>query len=322
MVNKWLERPSEKSWIPMQKVAWVAGGDRCTPEQAKQYQELAGQLLWVSNTVRPDILFAVGTLVQYMSELIDGAWKAATHLLKYLNHPSEYRLDLGGMHRNHTDQPVVMYTDANWASDPTNGCRSTSGAVTYVYGCPVSWKSHVQKCVALSAVEAELVAASEAAREALFFSYLLRDLGIAGAKPVLRTDSQGCIQVSKDPAKHWKLKHINTRYYFIRDHVQDGDILIKFIGLTNNVADMLTKPLKGLGTTRVSRMIGLEMPLKGGVEDASAFSKVNVLDQNIQNWEIRETPITKKDEIDAKLVGTYAAYAHGLTPWYAGDMLA
>ncbi|SOV02848.1 uncharacterized protein UDID_18049 [Ustilago sp. UG-2017a] len=151
-----------------------------------------------------------------------------------------------------------------------------SRAVTYVYGCPVSWKSHVQKCVALLAVEAELVTASKAAREALFFSYLLRDLGIAGAKPVLRTDSQGCIQVSKDPAKHWKLKHIDTRYYFVRDHVQDTDIL--------------TKPLKGLGTTRVSRMIGLEMPPKGGVEDASAFSKVNVLDWNIQNREIRETP--------------------------------
>lgn len=48
----------------------------------------------------------------------------------------------------------------------------------YIYGCLVSWKSHVQKCVALSAVEAEFVAASEAVQEALFFSYLLRDLEI------------------------------------------------------------------------------------------------------------------------------------------------
>ena len=106
-------------------------------------------------------------MAQYMSEPIDSAWSAAIHLLKYLNQTSDYRLNLGGAHRSHADQPVVTYTNANWASDPTNGCRSTSGAITYVYGCPVSWKSHVQKCVALSAVEAELVAASEAAREAL-----------------------------------------------------------------------------------------------------------------------------------------------------------
>ena len=46
-----------------------------------------------------------------------------------------------------------------------------------------------------------------------FFSYLLRNLEIGDVKLVLCTDSQGCIQVSKDLAKHWKLKHIDTWYY-------------------------------------------------------------------------------------------------------------
>ncbi|SOV07252.1 uncharacterized protein UDID_18754 [Ustilago sp. UG-2017a] len=320
MVGKWLKGPNERTWIPMQSVAGAAGGDKCTPNRAKQYQELVGQLLWVSNTVRPDISFAVGTLARYMSEPIDSAWKAAIHLLKYLNQTNDYRLNLGGLHRSHAGEPVVTYTDANWASDPTNGRRSMSGAITYVYGCPVSWKSHVQKCVALSAVEAELVAASEAAREALFFSYLLRDLGIAGVKPILRTNSQGCIQVSKDPAKHWKLKHIDTRYYFVRDHVQDGDISIEFVGTANNVADILTKPLKGLSTTKASRMIGLDMPLRRGVEDTPASSRRDGLDQNTHDREIGKAPSDKEDEIGAKLVGAHAAYARGLTPWYAGGM--
>ena len=321
MVSKWLERTSERTWIPMQSVAGVAGGNKCNPDQAKRYQELVGQLLWVSNTVRPDISFAVGALARYMSEPIDSAWSAAIHLLKYLNQTSEYRLSLGGAHRSHADQPVVTYTDANWASDPTNGRRSTSGAITYVYGCPVSWKSHVQKCVALSAVEAELVAASEAAREALFFSHLLRDLGVSGVKPILRTDSQGCIQVSKDPAKHWKLKHIDTRYYFVRDHVQDGDISIEFVGTANNVADILTKPLKGLHTTRISRMIGLDMPLRGGVEDAPASPTRDVLNRSSQDRGIGKVSGDEEDEQNAKLVGANAAYARGLTPWYAGDVL-
>ena len=127
----------------------------------------------------------------------------------------------------------------------------------------------MQKCVALSVVEAEFIAASKATREALFFSYLLRDLGITDFKPLLCTDSQGCIQVSKDPAKHWKLKHINTRYYFVRDHVQEGDIGIEFVGTIKNVADILTKPLKGLDTSWLARLVGLEMPLRGGVEDMS-----------------------------------------------------
>ena len=112
----------------------------------------------------------------------------------------------------------------------------------------------MQKCIVLSAVEAEFVAASEAAQEALLFSYLLRDLGVPNVKPVLRTDSQGCIQVSRDPAKHWKLKHIDTRYYFVRDHVQDWDIVIEYVRTAKNVADMLTKPLKGLDTSRLANL--------------------------------------------------------------------
>ena len=270
MVNKWLGGANEKSWVPMLSVANTAGGERCEPKRAKKYQELVGQLLWVSNTARPDIAFAVGVLARYMSIPIDSAWKAAVHVVKYLNQTNEYQLHLGGETNEHSDTPVTTYTDANWASDPTNGRRSTSGSITYVYGCPVSWKSHVQKCVALSAVEAEFVAASEAVRETLFFSYLLRDLEATGVRPVLYTDSQGCIQVSKDPAKHWKLKHIDTRYHFVRDHVQEGDVEIKYVGTANNVADVLTKPLQGLNTSRLARMIGLEIPPKGGFEDASA----------------------------------------------------
>ncbi|SOV04531.1 uncharacterized protein UDID_17116 [Ustilago sp. UG-2017a] len=270
MVNKWLGGANEKSWVPMLSVANVAGGERCEPQRAKKYQELVGQLLWVSNTARPDIAFAVGVLSRYMSIPIDSAWKAAIHVVKYLNQTNEYQLHLGGETNEHSDTPVTTYTDTNWASDPTNGQRSTLGSITYVYGCPVSWKSHVQKCVALSAVEAEFVAASEAVRETLFFSYLLRDLEIMDVWPLLYTDSQGCIQVSKDPAKHWKLKHIDTQYHFVCDHVQEGDVAIKYVRTANNVADVLTKPLQGLNTSRLARMIGLEILPKGGVEDASA----------------------------------------------------
>ncbi|SOV07053.1 uncharacterized protein UDID_18708 [Ustilago sp. UG-2017a] len=66
------------------------------------------------------------------------------------------------------------------------------------------------------------------------------------------------IQVSKDPAQHWKLKHINTKYHFIRDNIQDSKIKIKYINTVENLADVFTKPVgrevlqcarKGLGLT-------------------------------------------------------------------------
>ena len=85
--------------------------------------------------------------------------------------------------------------------------------------------------------------------DTLFFSYLLRDLEITDVQPILYTDSQGCMQVSKDPAKHWKLKHIDTWYHFVCDHMQEGDVAIKHVRTANNIADILTKPLQGLNTS-------------------------------------------------------------------------
>ncbi|SOV04063.1 uncharacterized protein UDID_19525 [Ustilago sp. UG-2017a] len=235
MVNKLLERTTEKCWIPMQSIAGTTKGDKCSPSQNKK------------------------------------GWNAAVHILKYLNQTSEYCLHLGGKPNKHRSKAIVTYTDANRALDPTNRQRNTSGVITYVYRCPVSWRSHVQKCVALSAVEVEFVDVSEAAQEVLFFSYLLRDLGVENTKPVLCMDSQGCVQVSKDPAKHWKLKQIDTQYYFVWDDVQEGDLTIENVGTANNVADILTNPLKGVYTSQLARSIGLGMPTKGGVEDTSEF---------------------------------------------------
>ncbi|SYW74145.1 uncharacterized protein UHO2_01010 [Ustilago hordei] len=62
MVSKWLQRVTEKSWVPMQDITVSTRGNICSPSQSKEYQELMGQHLWISNTVQPDISFTVGTL--------------------------------------------------------------------------------------------------------------------------------------------------------------------------------------------------------------------------------------------------------------------
>ena len=113
----------------------------------------------------------------------------------------------------------------------------------FVHGNLVTWKSALQRCTALSAVEAEFVAATEAAREVLFFRHLFKAIGIDVGTPTIFSDNTGTIQVSKDPAQHWKLKHIDTKYHFIRDNVQDGKVKIKYIGTEDNMADIFTKPV-------------------------------------------------------------------------------
>ena len=130
MANNWLANDVRKTAkSPFAKYFEVGPDMACDAKQAKKYQELVGQLLWISNTVRPDVAFAVGTLARYMSDPIEPAWLAALQVVRYLNFTADYRLILGP-YRN-MEQPVVTHTDANWASDRNTQRRSTSGSMTF-----------------------------------------------------------------------------------------------------------------------------------------------------------------------------------------------
>lgn len=205
------------------------------------YQRLVGKLLWLSNHTRPDITFPTGVLARHMSAPSREAMDAAIRVVRYLKYSNRHELVYDANARD-SSSPLLAYSDANWASDKNTDMKSTSGSAIYLYGGLVAWKTQLQKSVALSAVESELIAGSEAARELLFVKTLLEELGIE-LYPVMLTDSQGCIQVSKDPVQHWKLKHVATRYHFLRDNVQSKAFEIKYVPTTQNPADTFTKPL-------------------------------------------------------------------------------
>ncbi|SOV04279.1 uncharacterized protein UDID_17051 [Ustilago sp. UG-2017a] len=97
--------------------------------------------------------------------------------------------------------------------------------------------------LSIQAHDTEFIAATEATREVLFLKQLLRSIGIATGTPTVYSDNTGCIQVSKDPAQHWKLKHIDTKYHFVCNNVQEGRVQIKYVDTTRNLADVLTKPI-------------------------------------------------------------------------------
>ncbi|SPC67249.1 uncharacterized protein UHOD_11483 [Ustilago sp. UG-2017b] len=179
-----------------------------------KYPQIVGKLLWLSNGTCPDISQAVGVLARYMTQPSREHYNAAQKVLQYLDHTRDIHLQYGS---NKQQDFLMAHSDANWASDATAQRKSSSGSMVFVCGNLVAWKSALQRCTALSAVEAEFVAATEAAREVLFFEHLFRTVGIDVGIPTIFSDNTGTIQVSKDPAQHWKLKHIDTKYHFIRE---------------------------------------------------------------------------------------------------------
>ena len=97
-----------------------------------------------------------------------------------------------------------------------------------------------------STTEAEYIAASEAAKEAVWIRNFLIDLGVVqGASSPLDvySNNNGAIAQAKEPRQHQKNKHILMRYHLIRQFVKQGDIKLCKIHMDANVADPLTKPL-------------------------------------------------------------------------------
>ncbi|UTT93160.1 hypothetical protein NDA17_007503 [Ustilago hordei] len=255
VLAKHLDKRTKPTMVPMQSIP--EGTLVASAAQQKEYPVIVGKLLWVANSTRPDLSLTVGVLARHMREPSQEHYQAAQRVLRYL----ESTRQVGLVYRaSESQEPLVAHSDANWASDATIQRRSTSGSVALVYGNPVAWKSATQKCMSLSAVEAEFIAATEATCEVLFLKQLLCSIGIATGTPTVYSDNTGCIQVSKDPAQHWKLKHIDTKYHFVRNNVQEGRVQIKYVDTTINLADILTKPIGRQAMQQARTGLHLQIP--------------------------------------------------------------
>ncbi|KAJ1039781.1 hypothetical protein NDA10_006566 [Ustilago hordei] len=270
VLAKHLDKCTKPTMVPMQSIP--EGTLVASAAQQREYPVIVGKLLWVANSTQPDLSLTVGVLARHMCEPSQEHYQAAQRVLRYLKSTRQ----VGLVYRaSESQEPLVAHSDANWASDATIQRRSTSGSVALVYGNPVAWKSATQKCVSLSAVEAEFIAATEATREVLFLKQLLRSIGIATDTPTVYSDNTGCIQVSKDPAQHWKLKHIDTKYHFVRNNVQEGRVQIKYVDTTRNLADVLTKPI-GRQAMQQARS-GLHLQILAAVYETGSPSYATVL---------------------------------------------
>ena len=120
--------------------------------------------------------------------------------------------------------------------------RSVTGFVIYLRGVPVSWKSRGQKSVTLSSTEAEFVALSEAAKEIKFIVQVLESMKLQVEFPIIvRVDNVGAIGLSKNLSTSQRTKHIDVRYNFVREFVEEGFIKIIFVKSEENHADIFTK---------------------------------------------------------------------------------
>ena len=88
-------------------------------------------------------------------------WDALKRVLRYLRGTKSAYLTLGQCHPNQSVPPLEGYFDAAYTD---NGDKKSTGAYVFLFfGSLVSWMSKVQRTIAISTVESEFMAASEAA---------------------------------------------------------------------------------------------------------------------------------------------------------------
>ena len=152
---------------------------------------------------------------------------------------------------------LVEYSNSDWASSASDR-KSTSGCCFGLGSTVVSWFNRKQKSVALSLVEVEYMAASQASCEAIWLRKLLVGLFGRELRPTtIYCDNQSCIKLSENPVFHDRSKHIEIRYHFIRDWVQRGVVRLAYVSTDDQVADILTKSLPKGKHVRFRGMMGV-----------------------------------------------------------------
>jgi hypothetical protein len=188
-----------------------------------------------------------------------------------------------GLYFRKSDEQLVVsgYSDSDWGSDIDR--KSISGncfTLNKTHGPLISWRSKKQTCIALSSCEAEYVALSLAAQEALFLKQLLNELDPRDHDEViLHCDNQGAIALSNNRICNQRSKHIDIRYHFVRNAVLERQVNLEYISTEHNVADIFTKPM---GKPKLRHFLPFifgccisdlkkKMCLRGGVDTVYSF---------------------------------------------------
>ncbi len=209
----------------------------------RKFKSLLGKLMYIMLGTRPDLSFGVSMFSQFQSRSTKTLYNYLFRVLKYLVSTSEMSL----VYRNNS-KGIEVFVDADWANCPDTR-KSVSGFGVFVNGNLIAWKSKKQQIVTTSSTDSEIVAMCESAQAALILRNVLLEIEVPIERKIcFYEDNQNCIRFCEGSSK--KSKHVEVKYYFVRDLVRDGEIEVRSICSNEQVADIFTK---GLGRVKFER---------------------------------------------------------------------
>ena len=271
--------PNGKANTPWVKsVSYAEGGERTT----LPYSSLLGRLLWLANTSRPDIAWAVGKASRRAHMPTDMCYSRLKRICAYLKGTITRGIifragDAEGWER------IMVFTDSDWAGDVTR--RSCSGVLVFYNGCPIAWHSKMQticgrSVTAVSSGEAEFYAFANGVKYGLGFRSIMKlfddleadtptahimqdtkatavadypvwkshdrapDGSVSGPATSVASDSTVALHMAKNPTT-FKSRHMDIRVQFVRDAVDYQQVVPKKVDTNWQPADLMTKAVTG-----------------------------------------------------------------------------
>ncbi|GJY25400.1 retrovirus-related pol polyprotein from transposon TNT 1-94 [Tanacetum coccineum] len=204
---------------------------------ATHYRVMIGSLMYLTFS-RPYLNYVVCLCARYQAKHTEKHLQAVKLIFRYLNGT----INMGLWYSKDTDMSLTAYADADHA-----GCqdtrRSTSGSAQFLGDKLVSWSSKKQKSTAISSTEAEYIALSGCCSQILWMRSQLTDYGFQFNKIPLYCDNKSAIALCCNNVQHSRAKHIDIRYHFIKEQVENGIVELYFVRTEYQLADIFTKPL-------------------------------------------------------------------------------
>jgi len=139
----------------------------------------------------------------------------------------------------------MVYSDADYAEDKETR-KSTTGYIFLNGNSPISWKSQLQKCVTLSTVEAEFVSLTECTKHGMWLHKLLGEIFKKNFILKINIANKSCKYIAEDENSNAKCKHMDIKYKYINEKINEGKVSLKNVDTENMIVDSLTKNISGL----------------------------------------------------------------------------
>jgi hypothetical protein len=227
------------SHTPMEQRLKLSKSSTAPVVDPTEYRRIVGALRYLVNTM-PDLAYAVGYVSRFMEKPTVEYLLAVKRVLRYVT---------GIVHQGYFYKrkgeklKLTGYSDSDLAGD-VDTRKSTTGVLFSLGNSVVSWQSQKLRVVVLSSCEVEYIAIATASCQGVWLGRLLAEIMGEDADTVtLKIDNMSAIQLSRNPIFHERSKHIDTRYPYIRQCIEEGRVQVEVVKTNDQLADILMKSL-------------------------------------------------------------------------------